>query len=109
MVENSASYPRRKWLLGTLNTAVAATLAVIVYPVVRFLFNSVETTFRFYLKLYYRIPGNTESIRPYYIKMKSAVRMQDGQYAAFIMEQLLEHVELSLKNKLGDRRLVRME
>ncbi len=71
-------------------------------PVLRFLANSFEPVHRYYLKLFFRIPGNAESVTPYYKKLNRAVQMGDERYAAFVMEELLEHTENSIKATLDE-------
>ena len=44
MADQPANMPRRNLLLGALNTSVAATLAVILYPVAKFLWPRAATT-----------------------------------------------------------------
>lgn len=70
-------------------------------PVIRVVLNSIGSIFRFYLNNYYKIPGNTEAIRPFYKKLMNALEMRDDRYASFAMEELLTFAEIGIKETMG--------
>jgi hypothetical protein len=53
------------------------------------------------LKRYYKTPGNTEAIRPFYKKLMNALEMRDDRYASFAMAELLTFAEMGIKEIMG--------
>lgn len=72
-------------------------------PVIRVILNSIGSIFRFYLKRYYKIPGKTEAIRPFYKRLMNALEMRDDRYASFAMAELLTFAEMGIKEIMGQR------
>jgi GntR family transcriptional repressor for pyruvate dehydrogenase complex len=75
-------------------------------PVIRVMLNSIGSIFKFYLNSYYKMPGNTDAIRPFYKKLMNALEMRDDRYASFAMAELLTFAEMGIREIMGAEEMV---
>lgn len=69
--------------------------------VLRLLFNSFKPVYKYYIDLFFTLPGSVDYVIRNYDRLLAAMEARDADYAAFLMDEILRYGENRIKELLG--------